>query len=334
MIPSVLTSVVLALGAALAGLQEGGLAPQNRIVATVNGDAITERELATLAPANADEATRRAVLQQLVVEKRIDQEAKAAGIRITDDRLARALKERRDATGGAEGYRNFLAVLGRSAEADRKEVRRALEGEEYIARCLGESPDPGLLRADLVRSMEIGTKEVQEAWREHREKFVRPGAVHLVLLLVRKDAHESPEAARGALERALAARSAVEIAAALGHPTLKTGYPGFSATRKRLAPPELESLLPALRETARSSPPGTRSPIAESDSAFLVVEVETRELDEKLEFEAAGDVIRAWLHGVKRAAAVNRLCAELVAEATIWPPDLFPSGSTAPPAPR
>lgn len=308
--------------------------PANRIVATVNGEAITERELSRLAPPDATEAVKRAVLQQLVIEKRVDQEAKAAGIKVTDDRLAAALEERRDAAGGALGYQKFLAALGRTAEADRREVRRALEGEEYIARCLGESPDPKLLRADLVRRLEVSTKEVQEAWRKHRDQFRKPGAVDLVMVLVKKDAHPTPEAARTALEAALAARSAIEIAGALGHPTLKAEYAGFSATKKTLNAAEIESLLPALRQVAREGEAGASSPIAESESAFLAIQVESRQPDVQLEFAAAGDLIRAWLRGVKRAEAVNRLCAELIAEATIWPPDLFAAVENSPEGPR
>jgi len=290
----------------------------SRAVATVNGEAITEREVRMVAGPAADAATRLGVLQQLVIEKRIDQAARAAGIKVNDERLAAALKDRRDALGGESGYAAFLKRFGRTAEADRKELRRALEGEEYIARCLGESPDPKLLRPDLVRLLDIATVDVQTAWREHRDRFKRPGAVELAMVLVKKADHETPDAARLFLENLVTAHPP----AALIEPTASR-MEGVAASKKRLTSPEIESLVPVLRETARTGAVGAVSPIAETESAFLVVGVVAREPDVALEFAEACDLIRAWLHSQKRAEAVSRLCAELLAEATLWPSDLF-----------
>lgn len=304
--------------------EESAATITSRAVATVNGEAITQREVMILAGPEADAATQRGVLQQLVIEKRIDQAARAAGIKVNDERLASALKARRDAIGGESAYAAFLHQFGRTAEADRKELRRALEGEEYIARCLGESPDPKLLRPDLVRTLDIATVEVQAAWRDHRDRFKRPGAVELAMVLVKKSDHETPEAARVWLELLVANTPPGEL---VEPNASQTAPSGVAVSKKRLTSPEIESLVPDLRETARTGMVGAVSPVAETENAFLVVGVLAREPDVALEFAEASDLIRAWLHSQKRAAAVSRLCAELLAESTLWPSDLFSTRS-------
>jgi HPt (histidine-containing phosphotransfer) domain-containing protein len=269
----------------------------------------------------------------LVVERVIDHAAKAAAIDITDERLTMALRARRDSAGGPKGYFELLARLGRSVEEDRREVRRALEAEEFVARCLGESPDAKLVRPELARLLQTTTKEVQDAWREHKDRFVKPGKVEVALAVVRNDAHPDPGAARAALAEALRSNPPSRLEVGNGDPSAPP-LPGLTVARKSLDTAAVDALLPALRETARSGAPGTVSVIAESDAASLAIEVISREPDQKLEFEAASELIREWLRVRKRDLAVRKLVASLLAETAIWPADLFaapaPDSTVAP----
>lgn len=313
-------SMLLALSALLSGSLPAQT-PTERIVATVNGEAITASDVLTVAPGASGEVFDRA-LRGLVVEKRIDQEVTRAKITIEDERLAAALEDRIRQAGGKVGYAKFLKRVGVTPEKDRQELRKQMSADRLIAEALGEIPGSPNQRPELARSIRVTDREVQQCYRENKALFQRPGLVKVWMLQAPATKFENADTAHRALESMLGEPDLTALRAAIA------ADERFSSSEQSLDDKRVAGLIDVLRPTAETGAIGARSGVADTDSGSLALIVLERQPPIELSFEDAAEVVKGYLVMQRRQAAVAKYIELLVTEATIWPPSLFakPSG--------
>jgi len=293
-------------------------APTEKIVATVNGEAITASDVLAVAPGTSGDVFDRA-LRGLVVEKRIDQEVLRTKISIEDERLAAALQDRIRRAGGKVGYAKFLNRVGITPEKDRQELRKQLAADRLIAEALGEVPGSPNQRPELARSIRVTDREVQQCYRENKSLFQRPGVVKAWMLQASAAKFENAEAAHQALEAMLEEPDLTALRAAIA------ADERFSSSEQSLDDKRVGGLIDVLRSTAETGATGARSGVADTDSGSLALIVLERQPPVELSFEDAAEVVKGYLVMQHRQAAVAKYIEALVAEATIWPPSLFES---------
>ncbi len=290
-----------------------------RVLATVNGSAVTADDVEKiLGGKDAKEDVVRTTVQQLVIERLIDQKSKEAHVDVTDDRLSEALANRIKNCGGKAGYGSFLRRIGRTLDQDRMELRHALEGEEYIARCLGEVPDGKLLRPELARSLQVSEVEMRTCWNSNRDQFRKKGRVHVVRVSASKKKFTSGDEAKEFLTKVLSGHVASDLESiAKANDKLDSSELTFDEN-------SAAGLIDDLRPTVLIGSEGAISGVAETDEAFLVVGVVKRDPDVVVSYADAQEMVRLHLVAQKRIAAVKSLVDGLIASAKIWPDDLFP----------
>lgn len=288
----------------------------DRVVATVNGEAILASEVA-LAAATADSADLHEALMQVVFEHVLDARAKASGVRVPDADLTARMNERIQRVGGWDRYRELLATRHSDPETDRLNVYKALLADEWVRHCVGLVPGSAHLRPSIARGIEPTPGDLRAFYLEHRSELALPLRHVIGQVIARKADYDQPEAARQAL---LNAQHRLK-----GHPLAAA-----TAIDARLRYVELEvpaAELPGLRADVRafveSAAPMAQSAPFESDQVFTLVQ-RLADLQAGVpSFEAAQSAIQQRLRALRLKAAREQLARELLADAAVWPPDLL-----------
>lgn len=161
----------------------------DKIVAVINGEAITQREAAQyLYPLyeeyqkeytgkNLDDKMLEAedmVLNQLIQDKLILSEAKKAGIKAEDDEVdARVSKIIREKFGSEEKFREMLALQNVSLN----EMRDSLRSEIIKSK---------IVREKVGYKVIITPSEVRQYYDQHITEFVEPEKIEVLNILIRK----------------------------------------------------------------------------------------------------------------------------------------------------
>lgn len=141
--------VLFSLGLFLlfSGLPPSSEAVVDRIVAVVNQEIITLSEIERLIPSLHEEIQtedrwerrervyeiRQKVLEQLIEEKLIDQEAKRAGIKVTGKEVESAVEEiKRRNSASQEDLEKALAKDGLTLEAFKKQIEKQIQGMKMV----------------------------------------------------------------------------------------------------------------------------------------------------------------------------------------------------------
>ena len=297
-------------------------APIDGILATVDGTAITRVDVEQAIKEHASSLTRTEVLQQLVLRRILDRKAKEANLVVPDARLSEVLAGRVAQAGSWEEYAQRLEELEKTVEQDRMEVRDALLADEYVSQCLGRVPGSPLLRPRLARSIRVTPAEVQEYYREHRERFRTADRKEIGRLLVVKAHFDSVQEAREHAEL-LRQQSLKYHEGRLDRVILEGDRARYGTMR--LSGPDQPRLLEEIRAFLEASPVNILSPVIETRTAFVVVVKLSDERGHQLEFGQVQEGVFSLLSELKYRQARQELGRELLLEVDLWPKNLFGS---------
>jgi len=176
-----------------------------RIVAVVNEDIITLSELknislpylarmkakysATYGPEEIIE-TERQILNQLIDEKLVNQEADRLKIEITEKEVALASKDVRERSQlTEEQFEQALAEDGMTIESYRKQLR-------------DEMKKMRLMDQEIKAKVHVTKKEIDEYYKKHKSEYNTPPEVRLQQILLIIPAESTPQVVEQVRERA------------------------------------------------------------------------------------------------------------------------------------
>ena len=290
----------------------------NRIVAVVNDEVITaadvEEHLSTLldrqpaAPANADPAQmRQAILQRLVEQRLILQEAKRDGIVVSAEEVAKRFEEIRSQVDSEEEFQRSLD----EAHLSREQLKEQLRDQLMVQR---------VMDANVRSTIIVSPQDVARELGAHPELAKSGDRVRVSHILVRVGDDRPEDKARALIEdlhRQLAAGADFAALAKRysedSHRD-KGGMMGWVAKGELL--PELDAALFNLKAGELSDPIQTRL-------GFHLVRVEERRTAASLSLTEANqevyqqlyqkkfqEAFGRWLSGLKQRAYINISAAD------------------------
>ncbi len=284
----------------------------DRIVAVVNDEVITLSELDEAAAPlyrkylprakdpvereNLIRQIRRRVLQQMIDEKLLAQEAKRLEIKVSDqeiDSFIQRLKEQNHLSD--EKFREFLAAQGLSYEDYRKQVAEQIKRIKLIQ---------GHIRERIV----VTPEEIKDYYRKHYLKGNNTVYELAAIIITGPEAEQKAKAAYEELKKGVPFK---EVAAK--YSSLKGSGEGLG----RFKP---EELAPQVREVVAKLKPGQYSKpvkVGESWQIFKLVALKTEgavplaevrpEIENKLRQEKIDQLLQKWLKELKQKAYIRVL---------------------------
>ena len=284
----------------------------DRIVAVVNDEVITLSELDEAAAPlyrkylprakdpvereNLIRQIRRRVLQQMIDEKLLAQEAKRLEIKVSDqeiDSFIQRLKEQNHLSD--EKFREFLAAQGLSYEDYRKQVAEQIKRIKLIQ---------GHIRERIV----VTPEEIKDYYRKHYLKGNNTVYELAAIIITGPEAEKKAKAAYEELKKGVPFK---EVAAK--YSSLKGSGEGLG----RFKP---EELAPQVREVVAKLQPGQYSKpvkVGESWQIFKLVALKTEgavplaevrpEIENKLRQEKIDQLLQKWLKELKQKAYIRVL---------------------------
>lgn len=291
--------------------------PFDKIVAVVNDDVITYSELdETLEPlcrkyedlysgpelfAKLQEA-RRAVLQQIIEEKLIRQEAKRRELVIGEEVLMERMEEVESRFSSREEFQRELARSDMTLEEFRE-----IEREKLTAY--------SMLMEEVSRRVMITPQDIISYYRQHQHEHVEREKAHLHQIFIKKGNAAKMEVAEEALDRLEAGEDFKELARIYSEgPEKDTGGDWGFIERGYLNPDTMGKI----EEAAFELEAGGRSGIIESPLGYHIIMVEARkkeriapvsdlwnEIEMKLYQERAEKVREEWISELKKKAYIS-----------------------------
>ncbi|MDH3315802.1 MAG: peptidylprolyl isomerase [Gammaproteobacteria bacterium] len=293
----------LLLGAAGQALAQGA----ETAAATVNGVAIPQAKLQSSLDAYMRRNQvgaggvfdpgfynnlRKRVLDVLIAQELLWQEAKARGMAASDEETKAAMEQMRTQLGSESAFSTTLRQSGFDDEAAfAEDLKRRLSVQKLVA-------------ADIAPSIQVSDAEVHEFYSANAERFVQPEQIQArhILVKVPKDADEATrEAARERIDAIHAeAKGGADFAELAkqrseGPTAPKGGDLGFFGRGQMVKPFE---------EAAFGLEPGAVSEPVQTGFGYHVIKVEERRGGEAISEEAVAARIRDYLTRTKVQQAV------------------------------
>lgn len=287
----------------------------NRIVAVVGEDVITEADVAShlavlldgrqapLAEGAAESGEmREAVLDRLIEQRLVLQEAKRRGLTVSSDEVVDRVEVVRRRFGSDEALRQSLAEAGISREQFRQQVRDQLLAEKAID-------------AAVRSKIRISPHELAQAVERQPEPTSTGQLIEAWHLLVRVNPHRTEADAKARMEEARRALAAGEPFAAVARRYSDDANVQGGGALGWVAPgvlmPELDRAIAALKEGEISEPirsrlgfhlvrVGRHRTVTGLNAAEMERAVEQRIFQEKFQAELA-----TWLGELKRKAYIE-----------------------------
>ena len=302
-----------------AGAVFGTAETVNRIVAIVNDEIITEADVAShisaLLEDQAPQETpvpsdqmQEAVLQRLIEQRLILQEATRANVAVNSQDIIDHLEELRVRFGSEEAFRQSLA----QSSLTEPQLKEKLREQLLVQRVIDEQ-----VRSTIV----VSPQEVAQELGTHPELAKAGDRVRASHLLVRVNEHRSADAARALIndlhQRLVHGADFAELARRYSEDSHRDdgGVMGWVAQGELL--PELDAALFGLKEGTVSEPIQTRL-------GFHVVRVEERRTATSLSVTEANHAIYQRLYQQKFQAAFAKWLADLKRHAYI---ELLPASA-------
>jgi len=267
----------------------------DKIVAVVNDDIITLSELREITlpylekmqskySLNYNEeqmiATERRILDQLIDERLVKQEVVRLEITVTEKDITMAVKDVMESSNLSEDqFKKALAEQGVSLEKYREQLKDEMERMR-------------LLDMEIRSKVQIEEKEVEEYYKEHRDKFNSPPEVKLQQILLMIPPETSEE------DMSWIRKKAEEIVQ-----KIKSGEEDFNNMVKLYSQGSSAAaggdigffkqgeLLPAINDVAFTLNPGEVSPVIQTSSGFHIIRVlEKRNRQKMTEEERRGEI--------------------------------------------
>jgi len=324
---SCLLPVFRAGPAAAAGTAGGERILVDAVAATVNGEAITQSDVERRFLEWEAIFTRDEIVRRLARERAILQNARRAGVKVSDAEVKEAMRLRLLRVGGEPEYRAMLEQRGITRSEDEEDVRKLLLARAYVDQCLGLAESKGNLHPSLARLMRLRRSEEFDYYALNRDRFQFEGALEVALVRVPRNARLESGSAREVVERIRG--EAISLAMDRESPCLLVAAAAVAPDLAGIlsGPPDLPSGLPEEVDAfVAAAPVGVVSPVFETEEEFLVVSKIRYEPARTREFPEVQPYIRQVLLASKRRIAETALSYELLREAVLWPEELFVAG--------
>lgn len=253
-------------------------------------------------------------IRQIVRERILLNEAAKRGITVSDSEaqaeyakmLADTQAEIQESTGKPVTEAEFLEKIGRTRDEVVARTREDLVMERT--------------RAALLKGVDTSVPEsdVKAFYEKNKEKFARPGGIHLQQVFIRPEggANAGPaawEAAEKTARRALARVRAGETLDAVAREMSDSPDKDRGGN---VAVPALENLPPFYQGPIRSMKPGELSDIIKSEHGYHFFLYVSSTADEQLDLGAAEERIRNLLKRVKEEEFLNNFMRPIESDPT------------------
>ncbi|MCR3922886.1 MAG: peptidylprolyl isomerase [Firmicutes bacterium] len=249
---------------------------RSEVVATVNGEKITKDQLYEAFVANGGST----VLEQLVSDRIITQEAKNLGVEVTEEELDAQIEKLI-----AENYYGMEEYF-----------QQALDQYGITKETLKESMRPELLLLGIVRSKtEVTDEEVEAYFVEHQEDFNIPEKIEVRHILV-----ESEEEANDVFALLQGGGDFAELAKEYSKD------PGSASEGGALGLVGHGAFVKEFEEVAFTLPVGEFSEPVESEHGFHIIEVTKKQEAEEVEFADVTEQVKEAVLTAKVNAQVEQ----------------------------
>jgi peptidyl-prolyl cis-trans isomerase SurA len=302
------------------GLISPGEAVVDRIVAVVNQEIITlsdvekgshllQEEILTedrLERRQRVQEIFRKVLERLIDEKLIDQEAKKSGIKVPSKEIEGAIEEMKRRNGlDQENFERFLTAEGLTLEGLKKEIEKQLLRTKVINWAVKVEP-------------KAGEKELREFYQEHIDRYRVNQSYRIshILFLVPKDA--SLERSREIRKKSLEVLERIRGGEDFGEMALLYSEdPSSRKDRGDMGYFKKGELLPALeRETVRLQV-GEVSGLIRTEFGYHIIKLLNRKGGEPPPFEEVKEKVRADYYDREMEKAFQQFLSKLKEKSVI-----------------
>ena len=273
-----------------------------RIVAVVNEDIITLSELKAISlpylarmKANYSatygeeeiKETERQILNQLIDEKLVNQEADRLKLEVTEKEVARATREVRDrAQLTEEQFEQALAEDGMTIESYQEQLR-------------AEMKKMRLIDQEIKAKVYVTKKEIDEYYKMHRDEYNVPPEVRLQQILLIIPAESTPQEVEQTRERAEQIRAAIKQGEDFNAMVKSYSQDSTAATGGDMGVFRQGELFSALDEAAFTLMVGEVSPVIQTPKGFHIIRVLDKKDRQKMTEEEQRDEIDALLYNQK-----------------------------------
>ena len=285
-----------------------------RIVAVVNDDIITLSELKAVSlpylarmkskfsVTYTDEEikeTERQILNQMIDEKLVNQEAERLEIEITEKEVTMASKEVRDrAQLTKEQFEQALAEDGMTMEAYQKQLR-------------DEMKKMRLIDQEIKAKVFVTKKEIDEYYKAHKDEYNAPPEVRLQQILLLTPAEATPQEVQQVRERAEQIHAAIKQGEDFNAMVKNYSQDATAATGGDMGVFRQGELFSALDEAAFTLTVGEVSPVIQTPRGFHIIRILDKKDRKQMTEEEKRDEIDALLYNQKVEGAIKKWIKEL-----------------------
>ncbi len=291
----------------------------DRVVAVVNKEIITLSEVEKRMPPLKEEiatghrlekqermqALCREVLERLIEEKLIDQEAKRTGIKISSKDIEAAVEEiKRRNNASQEELEKALAVEGLTIETYKKQIEKSLQRQK-------------LINWEVKVEEKPGEKELKEFYQSNLSRYrtnetYRPGQI---LFVIPKGA--TPEEIREVRKKCQKVLDQIRKGEDFGEMALLYSEDTSNKDRGDLGYFRKGELLPAFEKEALRLRVGEVSGIVRTDFGFHIIKLLDRKGMDPLPFEEVIERVKADYYDSKMEKAFKQFLSTLKEKAII-----------------
>ena len=285
-----------------------------RIVAVINEDIITLSELknislpylarmkakysATYGPEEIIE-TERQILNQLIDEKLVNQEADRLKLEVTEKEVARATREVRDrAQLTEEQFEQALAEDGMTIESYQEQLR-------------AEMKKMRLIDQEIKAKVHVTKKEIDEYYKKHKSEYNAPPEVRLQQILLIVPPESTPQVVAQIRERAEQILTEIQQGEDFNAMVKSYSQDSSAVTGGDMGVFRQGELFSALDEAAFTLKVGEVSPVIQTPKGFHIIRVLDKIDRQKMTEEARRDEIDALLYNQKVEDALKQWIKEL-----------------------
>jgi parvulin-like peptidyl-prolyl isomerase len=291
----------------------------DRIVAVVNQEIITLSEVEKwIAPLKEDIVTEdrlekqeqmqalcRKVLDRLIEEKLIDQEAKKAGVKVSSKEVEATVEDikRRNAV-TQEALEKALAAEGMTLETYKKQIEKNLQRQR-------------LIHWSVKVEEKAGEKEFREFYQKNIGRYrtnetYRPGQI---LFVIPKGA--TPEEIRGIRKKCQSVLEKIKKGEDFGEMALLYSEDGSNKVRGDLGYFRKGELLPVFEREALRLKVGEVSGIIRTEFGFHIIKLLDRKGADPLPFEEVSERVKADYYDAEMEKAFRQFLSTLKEKAVI-----------------
>lgn len=266
------------------------------VVAKVNGQAISKKELLTGAQLVQMQAAQRGqqipptanfyrqVLNELIAISLLTQDAKVQGVKATEQEVQQFISTRKQSFPNEEAYKQALAKSGITEDALRQQAREQLAVQKYV-------------RTKLVQNVNVTDQAIRDFYEKNKAQISQPERVHArhILIGVKQDAPAADkENARKKAEDLLQRIKGGEDFAKLAQEN--SDDPGSKPRGGDLPPFGRGQMVPPFEAaTFALQKPNDLSPVVETPFGYHIIQLLERQQASTIPYEQVKDRLQVML---------------------------------------